>query len=116
MSAVEALNRSPIIPSNGRRRIFICIDPHISSLASPEAWAHPQIVFVSCKIEDINPAHLPPEGIFRSIGNAPECSPYSIAKFPALAARIEELGEEEAALILQMEVDEANVQVRAAVD
>ena len=116
MSAVEALNRSPIIPSNGRRRIFICIDPHISALASPEAWAHPQIVFVSCKIEDINPAHLPPEGIFRSIGNAPECSPYSIAKFPALAARIEELGEEEAALILQMEVDEANVQVRAAVD
>jgi len=116
MSAVEALNRSPIIPSNGRRRIFICIDPHISALASPEAWAHPQIVFVSCKIEDINPAHLPPEGIFRSIGNAPECSPYSIAKFPALAARIKELGEEEAALILQMEVDEANVQVRAAVD
>ena len=116
MSAVEALNRSPIIPSNGRRRIFICIDPHINALASPEAWAHPQIVFVSCKIEDINPAHLPPEGIFRSIGNAPECSPYSIAKFPALAARIEELGEEEAALILQMEVDDANVQVRAAVD
>ncbi len=116
MSAVEALNRSPIIPSNGRRRIFICIDPHINALASPEAWAHPQIVFVSCKIEDINPAHLPPEGIFRSIGNAPECSPYSIAKFPALAARIKELGEEEAALILQMEVDDANVQVRAAVD
>jgi len=116
MSAVEALNRSPIIPSNGRRRIFICIDPHIGSLAFPEAWTHPQIVFVSCKIEHINPAHLPPEGIFRSIGNAPECSPYSIAKFPALAARIKELGEEEAALILEVEVDEANVQVRAAVD
>ena len=116
MSAVEALNRSPIIPSNGRRRIFICIDPHIMHSLLPEAWAHPQIVFVSCKIEDINPAHLPPEGIFRSIGNAPECSPYSIAKFPALAARIKELGEEEAALISQVEVDEANVQVRAAVD
>ena len=116
MSAVEALNRSPIIPSNGRRRIFICIDPHIDALAFPEAWTHSQIVFVSCKIEDINPAHLPPEGIFRSIGNAPECSPYSIAKFPTLAARIKELGEEEAALISQVEVDEANVQVRAAVD
>ena len=116
MSAVEALNRSLIIPSNGRRRIFICIDPNISALAFPEAWTHPQIVFVSCKIEDINPAHLPPEGIFRSIGNAPECSPYSVAKFPALAARIKELGEEEAALITQVEVDEANVQVRAAVD
>lgn len=98
------------------KRIFICVDPAIESLAHESAWADDQIFFLQAKVEDIRAVELIPTGIFRSIIAAPECRVYSRQRSSHDKKLRDELGDEEAEKILKMEILESNKQVRAIVD
>ena len=98
------------------KRIFICVDPEIESLAHKSAWADDQIFFLQAKVEDIRAVELIPAGIFRSIIAAPECRVYSRQRSSYDKRKRDELGDEEAEKQRRKEIEESNKQVRAIVD
>ena len=98
------------------KRIFICVDPEIESLAHDSAWADDQIFFLQAKVEDIRAVELIPAGIFRSIIAAPECRVYSRQRSSYDKRKRDELGDEEAEKQRRKEIEESNKQVRAIVD
>jgi len=98
------------------KRIFICVDPEIESLAHKSAWADDQIFFLQAKVEDIRAVELIPTGIFRSIIAAPECRVYSRQRSSYDKRKRDELGDEEAEKQRRKEIEESNKQVRAIVD
>ena len=98
------------------KRIFICVDPAIESLAHQSAWVDDQIYFLQAKVEDIRAVELIPAGIFRSIIAAPECRVYSRQRSLHDKRKRDELGDEEAEKQRRKEIEESNKQVRAIVD